>query len=80
MTKTRLGQPHYRICCTIHCKSVLSFEQEAAVRRGLSRHRAKDVSAAIELVLQKLLARLKHHTVGTKISQLLMLDFHDPTA
>ena len=76
----RHGQLHNRICCTIHCKSVLSFEQEAAVRRGLGRHRAKDVSAAIELILLRFLARLYHHTAGTKISQLLMLDVHDPTA
>ena len=76
----RHGQPHNRICCTIHNKSVLSFEQEAAVRRGFSRHRAKDVSATIELVLQRLLARLLHQTAGTNISQLLMLDVHDPTA
>ena len=74
----RHGQPHNRICCTIRCKSVLSFEQEAAVRRGLSRHRAKDVSATIELVLQRLLARLLHQTAGTNISLLLMLDVHDP--
>ena len=76
----RHGQPHNRICCTIHCKSVLSFEQEAAVRRGLSRHRAKDVPATIELVLQRLLARLLHQTAGTKSRQLLMLDVHDPIA
>ena len=76
----RHGHPQNRICCTIHCKSVLSFEQEAAVRRGLSRHRAKDVSATIELVLQRLLARLLHQTAGTNISQFLMLDVHDPTA
>ena len=59
------GQPHNRICCTTHCKSDLSFEQEAAVRRGLSRHRAEDVSAAIELVLQRLLARSGHEDQPT---------------
>ena len=72
----RHGQPHNRICCTTHCKSDLSFEQEAAVRRGLCRHRAKDVSAAIELVF----SRDFLPDAGTKISQLLMLDVHDPTA
>ena len=61
----RHGQPHNHICCTTHCKSDLSFEQEAAVRRGLSRHRAKDVSAAIELVLRRLLARCGHEDQPT---------------